>query len=545
MSDWLRAGVARGLENSDIGVDRENAVVYGLAVITKGIVQGHYVYDEGVALEQYVDDTTLEQVCTLGNKSKVGLKSRFGHPAMSSEALGTFLGRVKNFRLDGDRVRGDLYLDKSAFITPKGNLADYVLTLAESDPDAFGTSIVFKNQPEIKELKRGDQKFASRREEIASYIAEQTGEVEFRSEPGDPKVKKKEKVAYARAVKLIADDVVEEGAANDGLFGAKFFSDSVMPSAFMTDFLDKFLSEPDAVRKVMGFLERYQELEENRDGDEGDDVYGVDEESIESLAKENEMAYIHLDPSEIKEGSFKRLKRRSKEFKRSYDVITGRLKSNDKTVEQSYRYDADEWTEDEARKHCEKYNGVEFKPVHKEEKNDVKPLGEQTQEIQGKVANQTENGEVKSMSEEVKTDVLNEDTNDVSALEAKLAEKEAELKGYAEKLKVIEDEKRTMGVESYLAEQKAAGKVLPKFEEKLKALMLDVGSDVVESLKEIIADFPSMVAFEEKAEGGSEGSVPGDTDEEKAFKRADEIMKEEKCRYSEALKMAYAEMANK
>jgi len=51
-------------------------------------------------------------------------------------------------------------------------------------------------------------------------------------------------------------DVVDDPAANNGMF-SNFFSETVKPSAEMTVFLDKFLSDPEAVEKTISFLERY------------------------------------------------------------------------------------------------------------------------------------------------------------------------------------------------------------------------------------------------------------------------------------------------
>ena len=66
-------------------------------------------------------------------------------------------------------------------------------------------------------------------------------------------------------------DVVDSPAANQGFFGERFFSESVMPSAVMTNFLDKFLNNPDAVEKAIAFLSRYAANREGIDetGEEG------------------------------------------------------------------------------------------------------------------------------------------------------------------------------------------------------------------------------------------------------------------------------------
>ena len=146
MRQLFRADATRGLSGK---VDREKNIIFGVAVASVGEAKGH-----GVLL----DTKTLDQIEALGNRSKMGIKSRFGHPNMSSTALGTFLGRVKNFKREGNVVRGDLYLADSAFDTPNGDLGSYVLSLAIEDPDSFGTSIVFDGELEEQLSEDGSKK---------------------------------------------------------------------------------------------------------------------------------------------------------------------------------------------------------------------------------------------------------------------------------------------------------------------------------------------------------------------------------------------------
>jgi len=217
----FRAGVSRGIKDK---IDRKNNVIHGYSVISTGEAMGHGVM---------IDETTLEQVNDLGNAAKKGLKSRFGHPNMSHSAFGTFLGRSKDFRIDGDRVRADLHVDETAFNSPKGNLGKYVLDLAESDPDAFGASVVIEME-----------------------------EVYILNEDGTRKTDKEgnELLPLARVKTLYASDIVDEPATGDSLF--EFFSDSVKPSAEVTQFLTDFLKQPGASEKVTSFLNKYVENEE-------------------------------------------------------------------------------------------------------------------------------------------------------------------------------------------------------------------------------------------------------------------------------------------
>lgn len=211
----FRAGVARGVSGK---INRDENIIEGFAVVSKGMAEGHGVE---------IDDTTLGQVVELGNAREQGIKSRFGHPNMSSEALGTFLGRAKRFRRDGDVVRADLHIDETAFSTPNGDLGTYVLKLAESDPEAFGASIVFAGTYEQRLNPDGTAQKDDDGEELPPL---------------------------ARVEELYAVDAVDKPAANTGLFSGT----SAQFSAEMTEFLDNFLGQPEAVEKAISFLERYR-----------------------------------------------------------------------------------------------------------------------------------------------------------------------------------------------------------------------------------------------------------------------------------------------
>lgn len=198
-------------------VDRKAGVIYGLSVITKMVLTDR---------PGEIDDVSLSQVVQLGNNTTLGLKSRLGHPNMSGDAMGTMLGRVRNFRLDGDIVRGDLHFDPTAYDTPNGNLADYVMKLAESDPDAFGTSLVFRFEEEYREDGKGQRLKDEHNNELPPLY---------------------------RFTELFASDVVDDPAANDGLFSGT----NVQLSAEATEVLLDVLSRPDAVERVIGFLQRF------------------------------------------------------------------------------------------------------------------------------------------------------------------------------------------------------------------------------------------------------------------------------------------------
>lgn len=199
---WFRADVCRGIELKEgkPAVDREQGIITGYAVITKGPALGH---------NMTIDDKTLNQVVELGNKASLGIKSRFDHPSASNTSMGTFLGRTKNFRRAGDRVLGDLHLSEPAKKAPQGDLYSYVLDMAESDPQAFGASIVFEGKSEFLLNEDG------------------TKQTDAQGKPLP---------ALARVETLLASDVVDDPAANPG----GLFSTGESLASKITSFLNRW-----------------------------------------------------------------------------------------------------------------------------------------------------------------------------------------------------------------------------------------------------------------------------------------------------------------
>ena len=195
-------------------IDRENGIIKGVTVAQVGPARGH---------GGEIDKTFLLQLVDQANQNTAGIKARFGHPNMCSTALGTYLGRFHNYSFNGSAVTADLHLDNSSKTTPNGNLFDYVLGMAETNPDMFGASIAFESN------------------------AFETAEIESEG------IKKT--VNYFRLKELRATDIVDDPAATSGLFSA----DTLPGQA--TAFLDQnpeltelIFSKPES---VIEFLESY------------------------------------------------------------------------------------------------------------------------------------------------------------------------------------------------------------------------------------------------------------------------------------------------
>lgn len=73
------------------------------------------------------------------------------------------------------------------------------------------------------------------------------------------------------------------------------------------------------------------------------------------------------NPDSFKKGSFRTHKRKSKKYNKLYNVIIGKLKKEDTSVDQSYRYSKDTWDVKNARAHCKEHKGTRFEPATEKE----------------------------------------------------------------------------------------------------------------------------------------------------------------------------------
>ena len=121
-----------------VRVDRKANVIFGASLMQVGDL------NDAEVRPWTVDAKTLDQALSLSSRSANGLKARFTHPNMSADGMGSYLGRWKNLRIDGSTLRGDLHIADAAFTSPQGDLGNYVMDLAESDPESFGVSLATK-----------------------------------------------------------------------------------------------------------------------------------------------------------------------------------------------------------------------------------------------------------------------------------------------------------------------------------------------------------------------------------------------------------------
>ena len=172
---------------------------------------------------EYSDEILVDQVVEFGN-AKNGVKMRFGHPVMSSTALGTLIGFATNFEKVPHPEKAETWTAKcDVHLSPTAEKGEwdrraYIVDMAEQHPDAFALSI---------SAPRADKAW---RDPEENYIS---SEEYWEMEREDRKLCKG---PFARIANLSAIDFVDEGAVtHDGLL-AQFsgrFDTSVLASQAM------------------------------------------------------------------------------------------------------------------------------------------------------------------------------------------------------------------------------------------------------------------------------------------------------------------------
>lgn len=247
-------------------VDYEAEKIYGYSVMTMGEALGH---------DMWADETTLQQIVDLGNTYPNGIKMRFTHPGISSDGMGKQVARATNFRLKKTQVLADMAFIEGAHQSPQGDLVDYLLVMADKDPDMFGTSVVISLDIEAMEEFEDDH-----RDE----------EGDFRS----PDKKNRMNYPHIRVAELHASDVVDSPALNPGGF---FSQDAELP-AKAEKFLDFLFNDGPAPVETLGdihpdrvksFVENYLHRKglDNRESDAYSDSVDYPEEKGKDMTKEN------------------------------------------------------------------------------------------------------------------------------------------------------------------------------------------------------------------------------------------------------------------
>lgn len=187
---YLRAAKSTGSQSAidRTGGFRDAGLIEGVSVITEGEALGH---------DFWIDNQFNTQVAAAINSRDKGVKSRFTHPGLSGDGLGKLAGRVMSAEVEGNRVVAEQHFTQSGHKTPDGDLAGYLMDLAEESPADYGLSIVFMH--DVGEMDR--------------FAAEHTDEKGAFISPDPLNVNN---YPHSRLGELMAVDAVDEPAANPG-----------------------------------------------------------------------------------------------------------------------------------------------------------------------------------------------------------------------------------------------------------------------------------------------------------------------------------------
>ena len=203
----------------NINVDRENGILKNVEIAKFGLNKNG----------SYFNNQFLTDLVKSGNNKKNGVKSRFGHPNMCATSLGTFIGRYKDFELKNEKVYANLTLDpitKKTQVEGKGiSMFDYIMDMAESNPDMFGNSIVV----------------------FCSWFDE-----EITNEAGE-----KEMVESLILQDFIASDLVDDPAATDELFSANPNDLGIILTTFLDQNPQIFSVISEKPEMISDFFDRY------------------------------------------------------------------------------------------------------------------------------------------------------------------------------------------------------------------------------------------------------------------------------------------------
>jgi hypothetical protein len=145
-------------------IDAEKGVICGVVLAQKGLNKNG----------TYFSERFLNELKDKGEERSY-IKARFGHPTMCNNSLGSYIGRYKNFRVEDEKLFGDLYLDditKDTNVEGRGiTMYDYIMRMAQSNSDMFGNSIVILANYVIEEYEEGGEKKEADGHELIEWIS--------------------------------------------------------------------------------------------------------------------------------------------------------------------------------------------------------------------------------------------------------------------------------------------------------------------------------------------------------------------------------------
>lgn len=236
---------------ADGAVDAENAVISGVSMITGGLTA------KGHGLE--VDGKTLKQIYLCAKKmGQVPVKTNHGSGV---DAVNGFL---TNFRIDGDKVRGDWHLLRTYATT------EHLLEMAERMPNSVGLSVAFRGEPETAD---GETIFHDEKTKTDYTLAAGGRKVPLKA--GTPK--------HARCTELVSTDLVASPAANPGGMFSAGVDSLEKGMAKTTESNPTPAAEPtlaDVMNAINGINQRIEAIEA---GGQNDDEPELSDEEVQEL----------------------------------------------------------------------------------------------------------------------------------------------------------------------------------------------------------------------------------------------------------------------
>lgn len=166
-------------------------IIKSVSIASLGEAEGHNLW---------IDDVFLNQLKEFGIKNKE-IRCNFTH-CSNEDSVINYLGKIQNFNIVDNKCVGDLVVSDVAAKNPvKGDLAGYVLGLADEAPDALGLSIKFSHDLQSE----------------AEFIRANSVDGVFKS----PDTNNVNNFPHARLGELVSIDIVGEPACNNGLFNKK------------------------------------------------------------------------------------------------------------------------------------------------------------------------------------------------------------------------------------------------------------------------------------------------------------------------------------
>lgn len=250
------------------GVDREDGIIYDCILCEVGQPSGHTY----AGYPYYINIEFLQEAARdmMGQKVPV----MFTHSA----GLGRQAGSVKDIRLEGRKLKGDLYLLNSANMSPElPGMKDYILELAEEDATAINFSIYADLAGFYQKVRASDgttqKRFVFTLDEGGNYIAP------------DPKKGK----IYAEYKKLNRADLVHKGALTSKLFQTMETNElkqklgDLMAEAGFFPMLEANISEFDGLKSFFASKEKKGLIAQVRS------LVGADGTAEELLAAKNDL----------------------------------------------------------------------------------------------------------------------------------------------------------------------------------------------------------------------------------------------------------------